>query len=191
MHCADVSESWHGKPHRLPVEQGKVRTHTTPLGRGSLIGGGEPLRPTQRRCSRLSRPRTPRRDQSGGRPNAPLEICARVPRRNSTLDPMTQPPTDYPPVRSHPSLASRYGDVFAQTITSGLVGVPLAHVTVLSFTSVTGLLRGRQDAMTSTSSWLHSALHADASQLARVTRTAELVLGDAVGPGGPEGPAAP
>jgi hypothetical protein len=92
MHCADVSESWHGKPHRLPVEQGKVRTHTTPLGRGSLIGGGEPLRPTQRRCSRLSRPRTPRRDQSGGRPNAPPgTVIARNMRSRSSTKLNTRP----------------------------------------------------------------------------------------------------
>ena len=74
---------------------------------------------------------------------------------------------------------------------SGLVGAPLAQVTVLSLTRVTGLLRGPQYAMTSTSFWLHSALHAAASQLERVTRMVLSLAIVAGGPGGPGGPSAP
>ena len=59
------------------------------------------------------------------------------------------------------------------------MAAPREQVTVLSLTSVTGLLRGPQYAMTSTSFWLHSALHAAASQLVRVTRTALSIGGDA------------
>ena len=85
-----------------------------------------------------------------------------------------------------------YGDAFAHTITSGLVGAPLGQVTVLSLTSVTGLLRGPQYATTSTSFWSHSARHAAVSQLERLTRTAPSA-GDAVAfaPGGPSAPAGP
>lgn len=64
-----------------------------------------------------------------------------------------------------------YGAAFAQTITRGLVAAPLAHVTVLSLTSVTAPLRAPQYATTSTSSWLHSPLQAAAWQSERVTRT--------------------
>lgn len=84
-----------------------------------------------------------------------------------------------------------YGDTFAQTITSGLFGAPLAQVTVRSLIRVTGLLRGPQYAITSTSFWLHSALQAAASQLERVTRIALSGAGDAAMPGGPGGPSAP
>jgi hypothetical protein len=84
-----------------------------------------------------------------------------------------------------------YGAAFAQTITRGLVAAPLAHVTVLSLTSVTAPLRAPQYATTSTSSWLHSPLQAAAWQSERVTRTGLSPPLAAALPGGPGGPCAP
>ena len=52
----------------------------------------------------------------------------------------------------------------------GLVAATLGHVTVLSLMKVTGILRGPQYPITSTSFWLHSPLHAAAVQSRRITR---------------------
>jgi hypothetical protein len=66
---------------------------------------------------------------------------------------------------------------------SAQIAMHLAQVTVLSLMSVTELRRGPQYSMTSTSLWLHSALHAAASQLERVTRMALSVAGVPAAPG--------
>src|SRR6266568_2197700 len=79
-----------------------------------------------------------------------------------------------------------YDAAFAHTMMRGLVAAPLGQVTVLSLIKVTGLLRGPQYPMTSTSSWLHSPLHAAAVQSRRITRIAF-----SAGPGGPAGPGSP
>ena len=55
-----------------------------------------------------------------------------------------------------------YGAAFAHTMTRGLVAATLGQVTVLSLMKVTAVLRGPQYPITSTSFWLHSALHAAA-----------------------------
>jgi hypothetical protein len=79
-----------------------------------------------------------------------------------------------------------YDAAFAHTMTSGLVPAILGQVTVLSLIKVTGILRGPQYPITSTSFWLHSPLHVAAVQSRRITRMAF-----SAAPGGPAGPSAP
>src|SRR6516162_5757254 len=61
-----------------------------------------------------------------------------------------------------PSLVSRpfYDPAFTHTIVRGLLAATLGQVAVLSLVTVTGILRGPQYPITSTSFWLHSPLHA-------------------------------
>jgi len=91
-----------------------------------------------------------------------------------------------------------YGAAFAHATTRGLVLAILGQVTVLSLIRVTGILRGPQYPIRSTSFWLHSALHAAAVQSRRITRmafsaTPAGAAGPSApwGPGGPGGPAGP
>src|SRR5262245_48764131 len=79
-----------------------------------------------------------------------------------------------------------YDPAFTHTMMRGLVAASLGQVAVLSLIKVTGLLRGPQYPITSTSSWLHSPLHAAAVQSRRITRIAF-----SAAPGGPAGPSAP
>jgi hypothetical protein len=79
-----------------------------------------------------------------------------------------------------------YDAAFAHTMIRGLVAAALGQVTVLSLIKVTGLLRGPQYPITSTSFWLHSPLHAAAVQSRRITRMAFSAAA-----GGPAGPSAP
>src|SRR5262249_18529197 len=79
------------------------------------------------------------------------------------------------------------GVIFAQTATSGLVPAPRGQEADRSLTSVTALLRGPQYAVTSTSSWLHAAVHALVPQSIRTTRS----VFAAAEPAGPAGPASP
>src|SRR5215475_2011948 len=79
-----------------------------------------------------------------------------------------------------------YDAAFAHTMMRGLVAASLGQVTVLSLIKVTGILRGPQYPITSTSFWLHSPLHAAAVQSRRMTRIAF-----SAAPGGPAGPSAP
>src|SRR5215471_15030792 len=71
-----------------------------------------------------------------------------------------------------PSLVSRpfYDPAFTHTIVRGLLAATLGQVAVLSLITVTGILRGPQYPITSTSFWLHSPLHAAAVQSRRITR---------------------
>lgn len=71
----------------------------------------------------------------------------------------------------------------------GLVAEPLGQLTVLSFTTMTPLLRAPQYPTTRTSFWLHSPLHAAATQSTRITRIASSATPG--GPGGPSGPWGP
>src|SRR4029077_1732433 len=71
-------------------------------------------------------------------------------------------------------------------MTRGLVPAILGQVAVLSLIKVTGILRGPQYPITSTSFWLHSPLHAAPVQSRRTTRVAFSAV-----PGGPGGPAGP
>src|SRR6266700_3449818 len=82
------------------------------------------------------------------------------------------------------------GVIFAQTATSGLVPAPRGQEADRSLTSVTALLRGPQYAVTSTSSWLHAAVHALVPQSIRTTRSV-FTAAEAAGPEGPGGPASP
>jgi hypothetical protein len=84
------------------------------------------------------------------------------------------------------SAAFFYDAAFAHTMTRGLVPAILGQVTVLSLIRVTGILRGPQYPITSTSFWLHSPLHAAAVQSRRITRMAF-----SAAPGGTAGPCAP
>jgi hypothetical protein len=84
------------------------------------------------------------------------------------------------------SAAFFYDAAFAQTMMRGLVAASLGQVTVLSLIKVTGILRGPQYPITSTSFWLHSPLHAAAVQSRRMTRMAFSAV-----PGGPAGPSVP
>jgi hypothetical protein len=84
------------------------------------------------------------------------------------------------------SAAFFYDAAFAHTMTRGLVLATLGQVTVLSLMKVTGILRGPQYPVTSTSFWLHSPLHAAAVQSRRITRMAFSAT-----PAGPGGPSAP
>jgi hypothetical protein len=79
-----------------------------------------------------------------------------------------------------------YNAAFAHTTTRGLVLAILGQVTVLSLIRVTGILRGPQYPIRSTSFWLHSALHAAAVQSRRITRMAFSAT-----PAGAAGPSAP
>ena len=79
-----------------------------------------------------------------------------------------------------------YEPAFAHTMMRGLVAASLGQVTVLSLIKVTGILRGPQYPITSTSFWLHSPLHAAAVQSRRITRMAF-----SAAPGGAAGPSAP
>jgi hypothetical protein len=79
-----------------------------------------------------------------------------------------------------------YDAAFAHTMMRGLVAASLGQVTVLSLIKVTGILRGPQYPITSTSFWLHSPLHAAPVQSRRITRMAFSAV-----PGGPAGPSAP
>jgi hypothetical protein len=85
-----------------------------------------------------------------------------------------------------------YGAAFAHTTTRGLVLAILGQVTVLSLIRVTGILRGPQYPIRSTSFWLHSALHAAAVQSRRITRMAfSATPADVAGPSAPRGPGGP
>src|SRR5437870_8086181 len=88
----------------------------------------------------------------------------------------------FPHATSASSATFFYDAAFAHTMTSGLVPAILGQVTVLSLIKVTGILRGPQYPITSTSSWLHSPLHAAAVQSRRITRIAF-----SAAPGGPAG----
>jgi hypothetical protein len=92
------------------------------------------------------------------------------------------------PHGTSPSISSAffYDAAFAHTMTRGLVPAVLGQVTVLSLIRVTGILRGPQYPITSTSFWLHSPLHAAAVQSRRITRMAF-----SAAPGGTAGPCAP
>jgi hypothetical protein len=79
-----------------------------------------------------------------------------------------------------------YDPAFTHTMMRGLLAATLGQVAVLSLIKVTGILRGPQYPITSTSFWLHSPLHAAAVQSRRITR----IVFSAV-PGGPAGPSAP
>jgi hypothetical protein len=84
------------------------------------------------------------------------------------------------------SLRPFYNPAFAHTMTRGLAAATLGQVAVLSLITVTGILRGPQYPITSTSFWLHSPLHAAPVQSRRMTRMAF-----SAAPGGPAGPSAP
>jgi hypothetical protein len=82
------------------------------------------------------------------------------------------------------------GVIFAQTATSGLVLAPRGQEADRSLTSVTALLRGPQYAVTSTSSWLHAAVHALVPQSMRTTRSV-FAAAEPAGPEAPGGPVSP
>jgi len=90
----------------------------------------------------------------------------------------------------------RYCAAFAHRAISGLYPAPRPGQDAdLSLRTVPAILRGPQNAATTTSLWSHSARHAVISQLERMTRT-ESALGPGGpwsprGPGGPAGPAGP
>jgi hypothetical protein len=65
-----------------------------------------------------------------------------------------------------------YEPAFTHTMMRGLVAAILGQVAVLSLIKVTGILRGPQYPITSTSFWLHSPLHAAPVQSRRITRMA-------------------
>jgi hypothetical protein len=84
------------------------------------------------------------------------------------------------------STRSAYDPAFTHTMTRGLVAATLGQVTVLSLMKVTGILRGPQYPITSTSFWLHSPLHACPVQSRRTTRIAfSAALGRPAGPSAP------
>ena len=200
-----LAPSWDHEPDDRPAASpASMASDAGPSGRRA---GKSPEIPFRARCCQSDRRQAcPRECRT--RPNGwlgPVPWPENTPKGSRWGGP---PPGRAEPLRlSHPVSGSASGSVrepkrgvngepglgcaFAHTMTRGLVNAPRGQVTVLSLTTVTGLLRGPQYAMTSTSFWLHSALHAAASQLERVTRTAPSVAGDAAVPGGPGGPSAP
>jgi hypothetical protein len=147
-------------------------------------GRSERARRNRKRLLELAiyRPRTPRPHVSG------LTLKESPARAGSFLGDFADAKgaSSKPDSAQIPKRGFFYGAAFTHTMTRGLVPAILRHVTVLSLIKVTGILRGPQYPITSTSFWLHSPLHAAAVQSKRITRMAF-----SAAPGGPAGPSAP